>query len=58
LRSFATKVWRVARRLERGGREADWRARSGREWVSKVVLMAVGEEFERTSALRAAFLMW
>ena len=39
-------------------READWRLRSGRVWVSKVALMAVGEEGERTSAFMAALLMW
>jgi hypothetical protein len=44
--------------LERLWREADWRLRSGRVWVSKVALMAVGEEAERTSAFMAAFLMW
>ncbi len=39
-------------------READCRERSGRMWVSKVNFIAVGEDEERTSALRAVFLMW
>jgi hypothetical protein len=48
----------VAWRLLFEGREPDWGVRSGRVRVSKVVLMAVGEEAERTSAETAAFLMW
>jgi hypothetical protein len=39
------------------GRELDWRARSGRVRVSKVALIAVGEEVEVTSAEMAAVLM-
>jgi hypothetical protein len=52
------KERRVARRLVRDEREGDWRLRSGRVVVSKVTFMAVGEEVERTSAVRAAFFMW
>jgi hypothetical protein len=55
---LAEKVWRVARRLVRDGREADCMDRSGRVWVSKVTFIAVGEEEEGTSALKAVFLMW
>jgi hypothetical protein len=52
------KALTVARRFVWEGRVAAWRALSGRAWVSKVILIAVGEEAERTSALRATFLMW
>jgi len=58
LRSLAAKFWRVARRLLFEGRDPDWRARSGKVWVSKVAFIAVGEVVERTSAETAAFLMW
>ena len=51
------KEARVAWRLDLEGLEPDWRARSGRVWVSKVNLRAVGEEAEATRASRAAFLM-
>jgi hypothetical protein len=57
LRSLAAKFRRVAGRLLFEGREPDWRARSGRVWVSKVAFIAVGEAVERTSALMAAILM-
>jgi hypothetical protein len=49
---------RVALRLDLDGRDPDWRARSGRVRVSKVIFSAVGEEAERRRASRAAFLMW
>ncbi len=57
MRSLVANFWRVAGRLLFEGREPDWRARSGRVWVSKVVFIAVGEAVERTSAETAAFLM-
>ena len=58
LASAARKFARVEMRFVLEGREPDWRARSGRVWVSKITFMAVGEELDRTSALRAAFFTW
>ena len=47
----------VAWRFDLEGLEPDWRARSGRVWVSKVNLRAVGAEAEVRRASMAAFLM-
>ena len=49
---------RVALRLVLEGRVVDWRARSGRVEVSKVVCMDVGFEAERTLVARDLVLMW
>ena len=49
---------RVALRLVLEGRVVDWRARSGRVEVSKVVCMDVGFEAERTLVARDLVLRW
>ena len=53
----AAKWVMVAEMLLLEGRVLDWRLLSGKAWVSKTVFIAVGEDAERTSAERAAFLM-
>lgn len=53
----SAKLWRVALRLVFEGRVVDWRVRSGRVLVSKVVCMDVGFEAERTLVSRDLVLM-